>query len=246
MKPGAYLMFCLSLLIQAMAAGPPDLIFDQLTTREGKTYSKVTVKKINGDSLSIIHESGATTIRFEDLKEDDAKKAGLTPESVKKSREVMAAKEVEKRAAELKSALIKVTIDHQFLRIQGKVLQVLDGGVLLSNAETWEGLYTWFDDPISGSRNYLATLKPIGTCYVACDSKRYVDGQSFTAIVGTNGTQSYTSVIGAKNTVSAYTADLSAAIKSKLPGHESDADQIIKRINSTYALEKMVREIPVP
>lgn len=122
----------------------------------------------------------------------------------------------------------------------------MDGGVLLSNAETWEGLYTWFDDPISDSRKYLATLKPIGTCYVACDSKRFVDGQSFTAIVGTNGTQSYTSVIGAKNTVSAYTADLSAAIKSKLPGHESDADQIIKRIHSTYALEKMVGEIPIP
>lgn len=85
MKRALPLLMCL-----AMAAAAKDL-----TTTDGRTYKKVSIRKVEPDGLAITHESGLAKVPFAKLSKELQKEHGYDPEK--------AAKFAKERAATVKA-----------------------------------------------------------------------------------------------------------------------------------------------
>jgi len=70
MRKPAYLLLAVALL-PAYA--------EDLTTTDGKTYTGVTVTKVDPDGLRIAHSSGTAKVPFEKLSDEIQKKHGYDP-----------------------------------------------------------------------------------------------------------------------------------------------------------------------
>jgi len=240
-------LFLLASFLSLVAVGKVEELMklQELTLLDGKTYSEVTVTKIEADSISIIHSSGATRVPFEKLSGDDAEKLGLTQDGADKAREEKR-KAVENREAAAKQAEVgKSIVALYFMQVDGKILQVLDGGVLLTDAKVWNGRHTAFPDMSKGVWKHLAQKKEIGTCLVRCRTRGLVDGQFYSAIVGETGTFTYTSTIGSARTVQAFQSDLGAAWEANALAQLVPKETVISLAKSRYSLDRLIFETPL-
>lgn len=212
---------------------------------DGRIFSEVTVRKVNGDSVSVLHSTGATTIRFELLSPADAKTMGFSKESVAKTREDKQAKELVEAQENLESAMINAAADLYFMRIDGNVLQVFPNAVLLTRPQVWSGSYESWIEPTQNVRQYLAHMKKIETCLVYCDTTRIVDGNRFLGIVGEAGTYTYQNTLGSNNTVRAFTCDLEAACKSHVPDNAAAIARTVAKVKAKYDQDRMAFTAPL-
>lgn len=213
-------------------------------------YINVTVTKVTGDSITIMHQDGVTKIPFEKLPEEVRADLGLFEEGVAKHREDQ--KNEEERAkneAEMRK-LENAASQVLFSRVSGKVLQVLDGGVLVTDAKQWLGTMkkdTYFDtSEYAHITLHGAYELPIDLCYVACDTSGIVDGQTFTKIVASAGNYSYVSTLNVRKTCVAFTADIIGACKTNTLTKDLSADNIIKITSDRLDVSKMFYKTKVP
>ena len=206
-------------------------------------YTDVTVTKINPDSISIRHDSGTRTVPFDELPDDARKKLGMTVEAVEGHRTAIADEANRKKEAADVQMREEGLSELLFSRVSGKVLQVLDDGVLLTDAKKWMGMMekkSYFDSgEYANITLHSAYELPIGVCVVSCDTTGIVDGHLFTRVVGSAGTFTYTTALNTRKTCNAYTTDLKAACKTLAEASGLSVENIVKLSETRLQPEKM-------
>ncbi len=213
-------------------------------------YTNVVITKVSGDSISIIHQDGATKIPFEKLPEEVRADLGLSRESVEKHRED-AKNESERQKNEAEARKLENAASQVlFSRVSGKVLQVLDGGVLVTDAKQWLGTMkkdTYFDTSEYAHITLHTSYElPIDLCFVACDTSGIVDGQTFTKIVSATGNYSYVSTLNVRKTCVAFTTDIVRACKTNTLTKDLSSDNILKITSERLDTSKMFYQTKVP
>lgn len=108
---------------QAFGQAPKTL--DRLETKNGRTYEKVTVTKIEADGISITHDSGTAKVSFEKMSAELREAFGYDPDKARQyqSKIASAAAETERRemASRSKSSVRtensgKTAEDHELVR----------------------------------------------------------------------------------------------------------------------------------
>ncbi|MCP5536137.1 MAG: hypothetical protein H7A51_07845 [Akkermansiaceae bacterium] len=188
-------------------ANKDDSTISSLVLKDGKTYNDVRIRKKLPDAVMILHKAGTATIPFEQLPDALVKKLGFDQKEVaeyRKTDEEKWQEEEDKLRNEMakeelilakKDKLKKLALEKQLANlvrpirpahgqidriIQGRVLNVLDDGILISIGQA-------------------------GVCKVEMDSAGYVDDQIVSDIVELTGRRfQYIAVSGAKKTVPVY------------------------------------------
>ena len=215
-----YLLLCLPLLpVRA----------EDWTTKDGKTYESVTVVKLEADEVSILDKDGGARVPLSNLPGDLQKRFNYDPAKAKIAAEARAKKDAVNASAlqeEInqanaikarqqiqdsklidqaskttatardldaegeweKAQIIKKEDEaNGYAHASGRIIQVISEG-FLGNISTRWGIY----DP----------------CFVKCDSKDMIDGQTWTGIVIPQHTFQYTTTLGAQATIPAFTTNL--------------------------------------
>ena len=217
----------------------------ELSLVDGKLYSEVTVTKIEADSISIIHSGGAARIPFNKLSVADAQKFGLSQDGADKASEEKRKAAEDRVAAAKQSETVKNVVALYFMQINGRVLQILEDGVLITDAKVWNGRHTAFPDAIKGVWTHMAQQHELDLAFVRCRTTGIVDGQFYAAIVGETGTFSYTSTIGSTRTVRAFQSDLEEAWNSIALARLVPKESVIAHARSRYSLDRMIFETPL-
>jgi hypothetical protein len=199
-------------------------------------YKNVTVTKVEPDGIRIMHESGAAKIPIEKIPEDIRKQLGMNEDAAKAHREVVRAQEQKAAVQDQKQQLLAT----KRLIFKGSVFQVADGGLLLRNVSYTDGTIRKVEKKIpykvqTGGPNAMypnakttyetryktewvevQDVRSFGEniIFVECDTSGYVDRSVFSGTVYPNGTYAYTSLIGARNTIPAYTTDASKVLRA--------------------------------
>jgi hypothetical protein len=181
----------------------------ELKTADGKVFQNVTITKVEPDAIRIMHEAGAAKIQFEMIPEELRKKFNMSSESVDLYREKIREQQVkQQRDAKERDLIVK-----KMISLDGTVLQVLETGVLLSEA-------SFMKVGIEGEKR---TKMPVSPVFVECDSSKYVDGDSFDEYVFYDGNFIYESVSGAKKTVGAFTTNREKFLKKSGLGDNAES-----------------------
>ena len=237
----AILLSCVYALPPRTEERPEGLSIPEIRLTDGRVFSEVTVRKVNVDSVSIIHSSGSTTIQFELLSSADARKIGFKKEDVEKFRkETLALAEAEK-ASKAEATKINDILDLYFMNLSGDVLQVLPDGLLLKRCRVWRGNYSSFSS--EGKVYYLAIFEEEGsTCRVHCDTRPYVDGSSFVGAVASKGNFTYQNTAGSSSTVKNYTTDLAPMLDAVAKGIARPT--ILEVIRLRYDIPRLSYSVP--
>lgn len=91
------------LLLFPLLLSAQDEKLDQLLTVDGKTYKAVTIRKVEPDGLSILHEAGTAKIPFEKLSADLQKKYGYDKDAAAEHRKQLAEVQRQQDAVEQKA-----------------------------------------------------------------------------------------------------------------------------------------------
>jgi hypothetical protein len=105
-------------------------IFDYIKTNSGKEFKNFTILGQDPSSIKIEHEFGTAKIRLEDLPDDWKAKFNYDYESSKKYEERVNELIREKNQKDL----IEKKLANDSIKIRGRVLQKLQGGLLIINA----------------------------------------------------------------------------------------------------------------
>jgi hypothetical protein len=207
---------------------------EDITTLEGKTYSGVTVMRVEPDGLSIKHSTGIGKLYFSELPQELRDKYGYNPE---KHRQYYNAQQ--QQAA--KQRLYRL-LDSSAIQVEARLSQVLDDGSLAyitvyntytytnEVTDTHAGSSTTYN-PLSGTRQTMpsgsqgsvvrAEVRSFTTrdkrdepVFILGLHSGYVDGDSWTGRLYPIGTYSYTTVQGAPKKIEKYTASRKIAIQS--------------------------------
>ncbi len=85
-------------LLLPLAAVGQEVKLAELKTLDGKSYTQVTIRKVEPDGLSILHESGTAKVSFEKLSKEIQKQYGYDPEKAKQHSEKLALAEASAEA----------------------------------------------------------------------------------------------------------------------------------------------------
>jgi hypothetical protein len=97
---------------------------DSLITADGKQYLAVTIREINAEGISIIHESGVKKIAAKDLMPDMQKSLGLDPDAAEEASKKRIATENRELRDSAKQSADTLKDLKNTRRIKGVVLQV--------------------------------------------------------------------------------------------------------------------------
>jgi hypothetical protein len=157
----------------------------------GKVYQDVKVVKVDDDIVSIQYVGGVGRISIADLTPDLQKRFNY---DAAKAQAVTEKRKEEQDKSDAETAKMSANKAKQ-LSALAQVIQVLPTGFLCS-IQTKQG--------------------QLATCFVKCNTKGVIDGQSWTGTVIPFGTFSYTDTEGSPCTVAQFTTDLTA-IASEMP-----------------------------
>jgi hypothetical protein len=207
-----YLTLCIFSAWLAPASMAEDEKIPELRTSDGKVFQNVTVTKIEADSIRIMHETGVAKIQFELIPDELKKKYNMSIESV----EVYRKKLREQQSKQQRETKLSDFVWKKVIKLEGEVLQVLDGGVLVNDA-------LFMKVGVEGAKFEKIPVSPV---FVECDSSKYVDGYKFDEYVFYDGNFTYGNVQGAKKTIVAFTTNRDKFLKKS--GYETVSDAVEK------------------
>jgi hypothetical protein len=154
-------------------------------TIAGKEYLKCTISRANEFSVKIIHETGVSRVRLDNLPDD------------MKYRFVPNKKTAEKRPTKVLPLKGMSQDDSQYLWAMFEISSLLSKGVKSTPIEVIQTI---------GAGTLLATINNSRDfVMIIGDGKKHADGDKFNACIEDTGRlQEYVSVLGAKKTVRVY------------------------------------------
>ncbi len=200
-----------------------------LSAQEGKTYPKlldyeeVVVRKVEPDGIRIIHKGGVAKIPLERLPPEIVAELGLNPDDAALHRKNTGVAENEAARRQQAAEFLKSRVT----TLSGTILQVKDGGFLLSPATFTTGKTKEIKVPYTIREGGPTTLQPnrkpvvrkgfktetvpetvtVEVAWLACDTRNYIDGMNFEKSVYVHGKFNYVGVDGAERTVPSFTTD---------------------------------------
>ncbi|MCW1923756.1 serine protease [Luteolibacter arcticus] len=190
--------------------------FDKLLT-----YEDVVILKMEPDGIRVMHKGGIAKIAFERLPPELVAEFGLNPEDAELHRKNTTVAESEAATRQKGADFLKSRVT----KLSGTILQVKEGGMLLSPAIFTTGKTTEIKIPYTIQEDGPTTLQPhrkpklrkgyktetvpetitVEAAWLSCDTKPYIDGMRFEKDVYTVGKFSYVGTDGAERTVPSFT-----------------------------------------
>lgn len=200
-----------------------------LSAQEGTKYPKlldyedVVVRKVEPDGIRIIHKGGVAKIPIELLPPEIVAELGLNPDDAALHRKNSGVAENEAARRQQAADFLKSRVT----TLSGTILQVKDGGFLLSPARFTTGKTKEVKVPYTIREGGPTTLQPnrkatvrkgyktetvpetvtVDVAWLACDTSPYIDGMKFEKSVYVLGKFNYVGVDGAERTVPSFTTD---------------------------------------
>ena len=171
-------------------------------TVDGITYSNVTFGTVSPSSVSIYHSTGIAKVPLTKLPSELQQQFGYDPQKAtawqKSERQAAEAQLATHEEAKRRTEWIKNNV----VNIGGVVVDVVEGkGVILSNKNDAEALNRAYIQ-------YGAIVSPeslkIHTCFLECDTKKFVNGSTVYCSAYMEGTYSYITVMGANMKISRW------------------------------------------
>ncbi len=185
-------------------------------TVNGKDYHNVTVGQVESDRVHITYDGGIGTIMLADLPPELKKRFNYDPVAAKEMtaerQQQMAASDAmvtqvqaqQKEQAQHDEEQAQQNAHEQEAKknivfVAGKVLQKVEGGVILSGYEEGEP-YPWGDVP-----HGMQAYSQFDRVFIKGYGGEGVDGAVVEVTAYRSGTFSYTTVLGASSTIVAFT-----------------------------------------
>jgi len=233
-----------SLLPRALATL---ITFSAAFAQEGRKFDKlldyedVVIRKVEPDGIRIMHKGGIAKIAFERLPPELVAELGLNPEDAELHRKNATVAESEATTRQQGADFLKSRIT----KLTGIILQVKDGGMLLSPAVFTTGKTKEIKVPYTVQEDGPTTLQPhrkpkivkgfntktvpevitVEVAWLSCDTKPYIDGMKFEKDVYAVGKYSYVGTDGAERTVPSFTTDSSALLTAAGHGAAAEASK---------------------
>lgn len=204
-------------------------------------YEEVTVTSVKPSYIRIMHKNGMTSIPIEKLSKDVRENLGLTLDSADTYRKKISNRLNEQRKMAIRKAKIeKVFAKYQY-SASGTILQVVNGGLLVRDVYLKKTIpiitkeekkipykvqtggptklsprrprtiYTRYRYEWVEVKDYGAFTIPL--LFIRCETSKYVVDDKFTEEVYEDDTFSYTTILGAAKTITAYTTDASKVLE---------------------------------
>ncbi|MEM9235184.1 MAG: hypothetical protein AAGB14_00295 [Verrucomicrobiota bacterium] len=217
------MVFLIFTLTSSFADDENRFSYEELTTLSGKTYERVTIRKVEPDGLRIMHSSGMAKISFEDLPEEVRKEHGYSEEEAaayrkqqeeaeRKARADLRSDEARRRLKKANRELLE-TVKNSAIVAKGKVIQNPGTGYVRAS----------FNQKIIQTEMVVSGLsrKPKKkVIWGGGDSNAIiyglgnpVDGESWESVLYPAGTMTYETVLGAGTTVKRYATTPERAIQ---------------------------------
>lgn len=154
-------------------------------TVNGRGYHNVKVTSVTDDMVRVTYDGGVGAFNLADLTPDLKKRFSYDPAKAK-----AAAAQREQQLAQAQAESLKTaTPSVEPISSSSQVIQVLPDGFLGS---------------------FMCSKGQLDSCFIKCDTKGIIEGQSWTGKVLPNGTFTYSDTDGASHTVAQFTTDLTA------------------------------------
>ncbi len=161
----------------------------EIVDNSGKAYKNVTIRKVDPDGLLIAHSGGVKKLPFSDLPEEIQTKYGYDPAKAEQFSKEQAALQAAARQRAMEQARAReeqeriaremAAVRESAIRIQFRITQVLDHGLIIWN--------------LVDQKPEFLRVNP-ATFDVA-------DGEQYHALVISNGTYEYTTILGVRSRV---------------------------------------------
>lgn len=216
-------------MVAGVHAGIGDT-YEELKTTDGMTYKECTVTKIEPDGLTIIYSDGAAKLPYSKLSTELQQKYAYDSRAAEKYTSEQAAKRKAQiqtnlenldNAQQIQKLRILVTakppkdrtstVGTHMMRVSGRVLQVLNEGLLL--ASNWKILVPLEPYTDSNGVEHSGSVFIDEPLFIVGPTSGYVDGSTFTGVIYPAGAYQYNSVLGAKKTVCCYAMTENLAIQ---------------------------------
>jgi hypothetical protein len=165
----------------------------EITDLTGKIYKNVTVRKVDPDGLLIAHSGGVKKLAFTELSEEFQAKYGYDPAKAERFAKEQAALQAAARQQAMEQSRIReeeakkaremAALLQSAVRIHFQITQVLDHGLIIWN------------------------LRDAKTEFLRVNPDRFdvADGERYNALVISNGTYEYESIVGVRKRVREWT-----------------------------------------
>ncbi len=209
---------CILLVAEDAPVTKPPKELESLVTNQGKEYAKVTIREVTPAGLRIFHESGATTIPFEDIpKELQEALGGFDEDAARQHREeenrrlraqerVMAQEVAQARQNE-QAKKRDAALDTVKMPTRVRIKQMNDGGALCEvSIKTLQKISRKVPRSLGG-HDTIVEEKWIWSGYgeewyfVAGLPSHLVDGDTWEGWTLVSGSHAYTNTLGARKTV---------------------------------------------
>lgn len=223
-------------------------LFSPAFAQEGKKFDKllefedVTIRKVEPDGIRIMHKGGIAKIAIERLPPEVVAELGLNAEDAELHRSNTKVAESEAATRQQAADFLKARVT----KLSGTILQVKDGGLLLSPASFTTGKTREIKVPYTIREGGPTTLQPnrkvvvrkgfktetvpetivVEVAWLACDTRPYIDGMKFEKEVYLHGKYRYVGVDGAERTVPSFTTDSAKLLADA--GHSATAVEAAK------------------
>ena len=137
MKPGKewFVKTAISIVIFIICAFPIYSSGEDFTTLAGKTYSNVTVTRVEPDGITIKHSAGLIKLFYGELPEDVRARYGADPEKARKYQEGRRLQQMKADAAKVNQDMLR-RVEAQAIMVHGTVRSTADEGIYLDDAIT--------------------------------------------------------------------------------------------------------------
>lgn len=128
-------MKTLSLLIIVFCVLALPSLGDDITTLSGKTYSNVTITRVEPDGITIKHSAGLIKLFYGELPEDVRARYGADPAKARKYQEERQLQQMKAEAAKAYRDMLQ-RVEAQAVLVHGTVFRTADEGIYLDDAMT--------------------------------------------------------------------------------------------------------------
>lgn len=189
---------------------------------DGQTYKGVTYQSHDASRLRIMHETGVAALPIAGLSADLQTKLGYDEKAAQAAEAAVAQQQQQHASVQAQRSRLNQAakvLDQAAITIQGRVFQVVPGGVLIESDVYSLGTITESQEVSTDNLLHPDETKTVVTQKEGLVSKRlspgkyvfietrgaFVDGSDYSGTIYPIGTHSFTTVMGAPTTVAKFT-----------------------------------------
>jgi hypothetical protein len=203
------LAMLLAICVSAMAVEIPETF-----VVDGQTYNEVVYQSHDASRLKIMHESGIANLLIANLPKELQAKLDYDPKAATAAEKALHQQQAQAQATADRQQLA-AKIQDTAIVVVGKIFQVVDGGILLDSRVSTIEVNPFHPEAkkVEAKDINARRIAPGDHVFVRTKQGGLVDGGEYSGIIYPIGTHSFTTVMGSKRTIPAFSDDRAVVLE---------------------------------